>query len=237
MTVKNVAIFILLTSFCKFAISANNDVEVDVDYISGSCSENFAMFKIELTNNTNEWVTISNHHLDFGGDKENKEVAILIGKKLAIWAEANDLERRRSKIKSNLLTAALGIASITSRKSSKSNISSLGKLGSFLAAGSLSLNAISSMKDEYRGDIFPSGHFLKSDIMVPPNLALIRWVLVNTKNNKGDQYITKLTLDYDVNGKPVTKTYHVRNANNMSISPCNWQDSLKPEDNLEGDEF
>jgi len=216
---------LISSSLC---FSASQDLEMEMDYIGGSCSEYFAMIEMEFTNNSNQWMNLSKQQLGFDGGEANGEVTILTGNKLLVWSEAMTLGQRRSNIVSGLISGALGALSLGVINDGNRNFSALGKVGMLALAGNLTADAVAAIKSEYRGEIFPKNHFLREDILIPPGFTVTRWALLNTLNNPQDRYITTMNLDFELQGKSQSREFTMRVEHDFSVSGCDWQESLQP---------
>jgi hypothetical protein len=226
---KSVVLLGLVFYSCT-TLSAGSKHKIRVNYIDGTCSPHFAMFRFNFKNRSNQWLSFENMKVEFGSQKQNNEVNIVTGDKLVAWLEASGFQNRPVSKKSNFLYDILGVVD------REGILKSAEKIGLLPKTSAIPASSIAKISKKYGSDIFPVGHLLKGNFIVPPDYSIIKWMLVNTENNKTHSYINKVTLDYNVQGKNSRRTLAIRKEDKSSIAECNWQESLKPEKENELDE-
>lgn len=222
-----IATIFLSLSFSSLAQSEDN-IEISVDYVEGTCSEYFAMLQFEFRNNTNKWFELNDVTIGFQSDELNSTVSLVAGRALSAWHSAFQLERERSNIKTSLFLGALGVLGSAAMQSNNSNINALGKLSVISAAGGITIKGINKIIADFDGSIFPTNHILNSNILVPPGFSITKWVLLNTENNSAEEYVSSIELMYSLNDRKENRKFNIRRGEDRQVRNCKWQNSIKP---------
>lgn len=165
-------------------------------------SKYFGMIDFVFKNNTDEWIRIEKIIANFGDSKINKNIKFVSGRQLKYYFDAIEpilLEKQRKMQKNKQMTAAVfaGLAGgMAASNNGYGNFSGLATGLALGAATSLSISQFNSSKKLATKDIFPEGHLLRSDFVIPPGLETKKWLLINSTNHQETGYISKIYVIY-----------------------------------------
>lgn len=192
----------------KISNSASNKSKYETDaglLITGKMNRNlssefFGMIDFNFKNNTDQWIVIDKIIVNFGDTKINKNVTFVSGAQLKHYFASIEeiLKRKRERARKNKqMTAAVMSGLAVGLSGSGNNYNNLATSMAIGAATSLSISQFNnSSKKLDTKNIFPDGHLLHSEFIIPPGLNTKKWLLVNSKNHKETGYIDTIYLIY-----------------------------------------
>lgn len=176
----------------KLNISAeiNNDLS----------SEYFGMVEFTLENTTGRWLEIDSISVDVGDERLRKSTKFTSGNELKAWSKAiKSRNEVRQYNKAVAYSAILGLAAGASAFSDNRTIKNAADSTLALTLGSLTIDQMLTQKDRVEMNrLFPEDHLLAGGQLVPPELFIQSWLLINTTNAKRNELLTnlKLTVHY-----------------------------------------
>ncbi len=179
-----VASILLIASSCF----ANDDLVIQAKINQDFSSKYIAMINLEIKNNTQDWIRLSNPNINFS-KKADKNIKVLNGKRLAVWAEYAKEKEQELKASSKFW-ATFWFGGIGTMYSSATILEKDDDL-----SRSLKKNK----------QIYPKGHIYNGDIIVPPGISVKRFFIVSSKNHKNYGYLNQLVFNYEEN-KNIIKT-------------------------------
>jgi len=212
----------LLLAFSSVINADETPLEISTDYVSKYCDDNFAMYEIKFSNPTTDWIEIDSVSLAFDSESANTNINIVVGSQLAFWQEAQELKERENSIKLNLFLGAIGTLGAVSN-------SDLGDIAALTAGAGLTAQGLGKLQDKYRGNLVPKNHLLSGGIIIPPNLAIKRWVLLFSDNEISDSFVKEIQLGLFNNDEQIlNKTIDIRSEHEEFRLNCQWQKPITP---------
>ena len=155
----------------------------------------FKNLAFTFENRSNEWKKIEKIGVEFGEGTNSKEIFFLSGAPLASFLKAKELSIAvDAKNKAALVGALAGI--------SASANSSVNNDYSNYSAGIVAMSAATSVLRGVEGQLnhFPEEHLFgsKERFLIPPNLAITKYLVFYTKNEKNFDSFDKLYISYEL---------------------------------------
>ena len=170
----------------KVSAELNNDLS----------SEYFGMIEFSFENQTNKWIEINDVIVDVNDEMLRKSSKFTSGNELAAWSKAISARNRiESYNKAIAYSAIIGLASATAVSSSSNNTRGAATGVAVAGLTSLTVEQFIKYKNEAEGGaIYPSGHILNSNLLVPPELFSQYWLLINTTDHETNKLLNKISM-------------------------------------------
>ena len=164
----------------------------------------FGLINLTFENKSDKWINISNLRISFLKKTADAKAEVLVGNRLANWAEATqrlDLIRRHNR---QVALGTLGVVGVVGAGVGASKGANLAEgAGEAAAIGSLTSLAITDLADHVRDlenpDLVPANHLLAGDFEVPPGLFVKRFIVIDTSHENTPK-LEKLRMTYTIDG-------------------------------------
>jgi len=217
------ALLFLLPALAQAAPA--QDVDISIGSVGKFCSDQFGFFEIRFENKSNDWVKLEAGNVQLDSDAANANVEMVLGERLKYWNEAQELSNREGNVMSLLGIGALALIG-------QQNSSPVGELAKLSAGVGATIKTVSGIQDAYRGQLVPEGHLMHGSFIVPPAMAIKRWVLLYSPNGRSNEYVKNIGLSIKQNGKKLERSLPIRIGNGQPSPICGWQASIIPQDLL-----
>lgn len=201
----------------KLNISAeiNNDLS----------SEYFGMVEFTLENTTGRWLEIESISVDVGDERLRKSTKFTSGNELKAWSKAiKSRNEVRQYNKAVAYSAILGLAAGASAFSDNRTIKNASDSTLALTLGSLTIDQMLTQKDRVEMNrLFPEDHLLAGGQLVPPELFIQSWLLINTTNSKRNELLTDLKLTVTYKSGRSERFGIALYPRNMKLAVYDWQ--------------
>ena len=168
---------LILTALVITSIFAKvEDLDIKAEIVKDYSTNNIALFSLQFTNNTQDWIVLKNKKVSFG-EKEDKYITILNTKyikSLQLFYKNKEIELANS----NFLTSLL-----------------IGFINPFAGAIYGTTNSIAGVGIENNKEQYPEGHLYYEDIVVPPKLSIKRFMIISSKNHDKLGYVQTFTFN------------------------------------------
>lgn len=185
---------ILLTLISFTLLFSEDNLEIEAEINRDMSSTYFAYIDFDFENNTQDWQILEEVQISFGSDKD-QFVEVLSGQKYNEWLKATtarNKEREANRQIALAIIGGIGGAMIGSNNNAQ--------LGQSLVVGSAAFETLSAfnknVSDKKRAETLPDNYIYKGSLILPPGLAVKRFVVLNSKDHKKLGYITSLKLSY-----------------------------------------
>ncbi len=189
---KTIVVSMLLIASSCFA---DDDLVIEAKINQDFSSKYIAMINFEIKNNTQDWIILSNPKVNFS-EKADKNIEVLNGKRLAVWAEYAKEKEQELKASSKLW-ATFWFGGIGTMYSSSTILEKDDDLSKNL---------------QKNKQIYPKGHIYNDNIIVPPGISVKRFFIISSKNHKNYGYLNQLTLNYEQNKNLLKTKLYFRNS-------------------------
>ena len=177
-------------------------LKISAGEIDSMSSTYFGEIEFTFENPTPHWIRIEQVQLDFGGERNNKDVYVPWGNQLENWLEST---RQRNLIREANTQTALTLLAMGGGIVSAGAFHGSG--GARVAGGLVALTATAALVGKEMQDrkeaaenvpVFAQSHLLGGAIDVPPGLFVKRWIVLNTPADPYLHCLTSVTMSYSL---------------------------------------
>jgi hypothetical protein len=152
------------------------DLDIKAEIVQDYSTNNIALFSLQFTNNTQDWIVLKNKKVSFG-EKEDKYITILNKKyikSLQLFYKNKDNELANSNYLKSLF---------------------IGFINPFAGAIYWTANSKAGVGIGNNNEQYPEGHLYYEDIVVPPKLSIKRFMIISSKNHDKLGYVQTFTFN------------------------------------------
>ena len=178
-------------------------ISAEIDTIMSN--RNFGFIRITIENTSDKWIRINKASLSFGSKIINNNVRFVSGNQLSYYLDAvKFLEKEKNKVIAQNQAAWTGFAAGLAATAATVNNSS-GQSSQYNSSLSINLGLINSLsisqmiknrKKLKSSEIFPKGHLLHKDFVIPPGLFVRKWIVFNTTKHEKIGFLQKAFFRY-----------------------------------------
>lgn len=191
------------------------------------CSEYFGMVDFTFENTTQDWIRIKKIIVDFGTNKIDTNTKFTSGYDLKVYIHACDRRNAIKQFNNELLLGSVaGVAYGTAMLSDNEDVKTAGMVVLTGLAASLTVADFNRNLDSIRRSaIFPENHLLSEGFIIPPNLFVNKWLLINSKNHHETGFIGGFYLEYEMeNGQKERVYVNLRSIKSTKVGSVNSTD-------------
>lgn len=201
------------------------ELNISAEINNDLSSEYFGMVEFTLENTTGRWLEIESISVDVGDERLRKSTKFTSGNELKAWSKAiKSRNEVRQYNKAVAYSAILGLAAGASAFSDNRTIKNSADSTLALTLGSLTIDQMLTKKDQVEMNrLFPEDHLLAGGQLVPPELFIQSWLLINTTNAKRNELLTGLKLIVTYKSGRSERFGIALYPRNMKLAVYDWQ--------------
>lgn len=177
---------------------------ISTELDDGISNNNFGMLYFTFENTSDKYIRIDDFKFDFADSLANDNIYIVAGDDLDAWQSGIQLKTmvdnyNRAMVHLGILGMATAVALATSddNDEDESTISPIGAVALLGAATIANIDNANMLEKESKlRQLYPESHIYHSTIVVPPGLAIRKWILFHSTNNPEIPFVYKLYFDF-----------------------------------------